>query len=209
MYGFQLLKIICRVPNILNLKKPLIFQQKLTLLFLARHFISRQLLTARNYEEAMEIIKDSGCGSADGFSINMKFTGQNNGSDFNNIEVGPAIDNQSQMDVFKVSGDGSFIHCNNYLRLNIQEYSDFYMGATKARYKTLTQFSEPRCKEDIIKMLGDTSHNEHWVFRCKSEYGTKTICVGIFDFIKGTWSLYKGNPKDNKPVAVLHLDIDT
>lgn len=157
----------------------------------------------------MEILKDSGVGSADGFSINMKFIGQNNQTDnFYNIEMGPAINNQSQMDMISVNGDGSYIHCNHYLRMKIQEYDDFYMRATKVRYETLSKYNEPKSKSDVLVMLGDTSHNEHWVFRCKTEYSVKTICVGIFDFIRKTWSLYKGNPKETKPIAVIYLDIN-
>lgn len=166
-------------------------------------------MTAKNYEEAVEILKDSGVGSADGFSVNMTFMGSRNKSeDFINFEIGPAVDHESQMDLVKVSGDGNFIHCNHYLRLAIEEYSDYYMSGTKARYETLTKkFSIPTSKTDVINMLGDTSHNEHYVFRCKTEYATRTICVGIFDFIKMVWLLYKTNPKESSPLAVLHLDI--
>jgi hypothetical protein len=153
----------------------------------------------------MEILNDSDTGLADGFSINMIFKET---SSFHNIEIAPAINGVTQMDTMKVE-NGSMIHCNHYLRLKIEEYDDFYMAATKARYETLkNNFTEPKCKKDVLNMLGDTSHKEHWVFRCKSELSTKTICVGVFDLMKMTWSFYKDNPKTSSPIMALHLSFD-
>lgn len=150
----------------------------------------------------MEILRDSDL--ADGFSINMTFTNENY---FSNIEMGPAINNgKSQMSEYKIE-DGSNIHCNHYLRLNIEEQQHYYMNATKTRYETLKKFPEPQGKEDVVNMLGDTSHDEFYVFRCQPTAATKTICVGIFDLIKRTWILYKDNPKFNDPIAILSLDL--
>lgn len=39
----------------------------------ARHFITRALLSALNFEKAQEILRDTGVGAADGCSINMTF----------------------------------------------------------------------------------------------------------------------------------------
>lgn len=148
----------------------------------------------------MDILSDSEL--ADGFSINMTFT---NEKFFSNIEMGPAINGKSQMSEIKIES-GSNIHCNHYLRLNIVEQEHCYLKATKARYATLMKFPEPQTKEDVINMLGDTSHDEFYVFRCQPEAAIKTICVGIFDLIKRTWILYKDNPKFNEPLAILSLD---
>lgn len=40
---------------------------------LARHFITRALLSAPNFEQAQKILRDNGVGAADGCSINMTF----------------------------------------------------------------------------------------------------------------------------------------
>lgn len=40
---------------------------------LARHFITRALLSAPNFEQAQKILRDTGVGAADGCSINMTF----------------------------------------------------------------------------------------------------------------------------------------
>lgn len=140
---------------------------------------------------------------SDGFSINMTFT---NNNFFSNIELGPAVNGKSQMNEHKIES-GSNIHCNHYLRLKIEEQEHYYLNATKARYQTLLKFNEPNTKEDIINMLGDTSHDEFYVFRCQPTAATKTICVGIFDLLKRTWTLYKDNPKFNDPLATVSLDL--
>lgn len=40
---------------------------------LARHFITRALLTAENFVQAQQILRDNGVGAGDGCSINMTF----------------------------------------------------------------------------------------------------------------------------------------
>lgn len=40
---------------------------------IARHFLTRALLSAENFEQALNILKDGGVGAADGCSINMTF----------------------------------------------------------------------------------------------------------------------------------------
>jgi hypothetical protein len=42
-------------------------------LITARHFITRALLTAENFAQAQQILRDNGVGAADGCSINMTF----------------------------------------------------------------------------------------------------------------------------------------
>jgi Acyl-coenzyme A:6-aminopenicillanic acid acyl-transferase len=165
------------------------------------------LLACENYDQAIEILKDSGVGVADGCSLNMLFLGKEK-NNFFNIELAPAMNDETQIDILPLGNKESMIHCNHYLRMNIKEYDDFYMNGTKKRYETLNKFPIPMNKQDVIKMLGDTSDKEFWIFRCQKEIKVKTICVGIFDLNKRTWSIYKGNPKNNGPVMVLHLNIN-
>lgn len=120
--------------------------------------------------------------------------------------MGPAIGNESLLDIKCFEAGESSFHCNNYLRLKIMECVDPFMFATKERMKTLQKFSEPKSLHGVIQMLGEAS-NEHCIFRDRAGPGNKTICVGIFDLNKRTWSLYKDNPMTNEPLLVLHLDI--
>lgn len=166
-------------------------------------------MSAKNYDEAIEILKDSGVGAADGCSINLTFLNDFDERKFYNIEMGPALptEKESQLNILTVGTGESSLHCNNYLRLKIPECFDPYMNATKERMRTLQKFSEPKSLQGVIQMLGDQSHETHWIFRDLPGPGNKTICVGIFDLKKKTWSLYKDNPKNNDPIVVLPLQL--
>lgn len=164
------------------------------------------MLSAENFDQALDILRDSGVGAADGCSINLKFLNNFNERKFHNIEIGPALPskNESQLDIMTVGAGEISIHCNNYMRMKIPEYVDPYMSATKERLKTLKKFSEPKSLQGVIQMLGDQTE-EHWIFRDRAGPGNKTICVGIFDLKKRTWSLYKDNPKVHDPLLVIPL----
>lgn len=164
------------------------------------------MLAAKNYEEAITILRDCGVGAADGCSINMAFLKDNEKTKFFNIEMGPSYTtNESQLNILPFDKEDFMIHCNHYLRLNMAEEN--VTGGSKDRLKTLQHFSIPQNVDDIKKMLGDTSHENNWIFRCRENSDVRTICVGIFDLKLKTWSLYKDNPKQSEPVAVLHLDL--
>lgn len=164
------------------------------------------MLAAENYDQAIDVIKDSGVGAADGCSINLTFLNKNEKRKFYQIEMAPAIAPipESLLDVHTFGAGEFSVHCNHYLRMKVPEYDDFYMSATKERMKTLKTFSAPKSLEDVIQMLGDQKE-EHWIFRDRPGPGNKTICVGIFDLTKRTWSLYKDNPKTNEALIVLPL----
>lgn len=94
--------------------------------FPARHFISRALLGAKNYEEALQILKDPGCGAGDGCSINMTFIKHNGDRLFYNIEMSPASakTNESQLNIFQVAPGEVAYHTNKFVVLSI-EFSRF------------------------------------------------------------------------------------
>jgi Acyl-coenzyme A:6-aminopenicillanic acid acyl-transferase len=154
----------------------------------------------------MEILKDVGVGAGDGCSINMTFLNRFDERKFYNIEMGPALPSTdcSHLNVRIFQNGESSIHCNNYLRLNVLECVDDYMNATKERMRTMEKFAAPKSLDSVIQMLGDQTA-EHWIFRDRPGPGNKTICVGVFDLKKRTWSLYKDNPKTNDPIVVLPL----
>ncbi|KAG5684573.1 hypothetical protein PVAND_013798 [Polypedilum vanderplanki] len=175
-----------------------------------RHFITRALLSAENFVQAQQILRDYGTGAADGCSINMTFLKQEGNRVFHNAEMGPAIkpnDNESQLNILTVSPGECIIHCNKYLRLKVPEVDGLIIDSSIERMQTFQSFKPPKTKEDVIKMLGDQSAKNHHVFRDNpgQEEFLKTICVGIFDLKKRTWSLYKDNPKTNEPLVVLPL----
>ena len=163
------------------------------------------MLSAENYDQAIKILKDCGVGAADACSINLTFVNDFDERKFYNIEMGPALgnSNESELDISTVIGGGYSIHCNHFMRLKTPENDDVYMNATKFRLETLKKFAEPKSRKDVLNMLGDQTE-PHWIFRDKVGE-TKTICVGIFDLKKLTWSLYKGNPKTDEPLVVLPM----
>lgn len=176
------------------------------IIYIARHFITRALLAAESYDQAIEIIRDTGVGAADGCSINLTMLNKYDERKFYNIEMGPALPtvDESQIDVRIYEAGESSIHCNNFLRLKVTECIDDYMNATKERMKTMKKFSQPKSLQGVLEMLGDQTE-EHWIFRDRPGPGNKTICVGIFNLTKRTWSLYKDNPKTNEPLVVLPI----
>ena len=201
----------------------------ITFLILARHFITRALLTAENFVQAQTILRDRGVGAADGCSINMTFLKyflnqsfrirsfnfhfvcrQDGDRMFHNVEMGPAVkpnDTESQLNILTASPGETIIHCNRYLRLKVPEVTGLIIDSSVERHETFSKFKSPKNKNDVIQMLGDTNAKEHAVFRDQAgkEEFLKTICVGVFDLNKKTLSLYKDNPKTNEALVVLPL----
>lgn len=81
---------------------------------IARYFLTRALLTAENYVQAQQILRNEGFGAAEGFSVNMTFLMQEGDRMFHNAEVGPCNinDMQSQLSILTVSPGENTFHCN-------------------------------------------------------------------------------------------------
>ncbi|XP_055623053.1 beta-alanyl-dopamine/carcinine hydrolase [Toxorhynchites rutilus septentrionalis] len=173
-----------------------------------RHFITRALLSAENFVQAQQILRDNGVGAADGCSINMTFLKQEGDRLFHNAEMGPADKNQSQLNILTASPGEYIVHANKYLRLTVPEVTGLIIDSSVERMKTFNSFNAPKSLNDVIRMLGDQSGKDHTVFRERDAKDiVKTICVGIFDCRRRTWSLYSDNPKFNAPLVVMPLVI--
>ncbi|XP_062537270.1 beta-alanyl-dopamine/carcinine hydrolase isoform X3 [Armigeres subalbatus] len=173
-----------------------------------RHFITRALLSAENFVQAQQILRDNGVGAADGCSVNMTFLNQDGDRMFHNAEMGPAERDQSQLNILTASPGEHIVHANMYLRLPVPEVHGLIIDSSVERMKTFKSFHAPKTLNDVIRMLGDQSAREHTVFREKDAKDIiKTVCVGIFDCRKRTWSLYSDNPKFNAPLVVMPLVI--
>lgn len=173
-----------------------------------RHFITRALLSAENFVQAQQILRDNGVGAADGCSVNMTFLKQEGDRLFHNAEMGPAERDQSQLNILTVSPGEYTCHANMYLRLPVPEVTGLIIDSSVERMKTFNAFKAPKTLNDVIRMLGDQSAQEHTVFREKDAKDIiKTVCVGIFDCKRRTWSLYSDNPKFNAPLVVMPLVI--
>lgn len=80
----------------------------------ARYFITRALLAAENFEQAVEIIRDVGVGAANACSINLAFLKPNiEDIKVYNIEMGPSLDPESMIDCLELDErKGYMLHCN-------------------------------------------------------------------------------------------------
>lgn len=137
--------------------------------------------------------------------MNMTFLHQEGPRVFHNIELGPAKNNETQMDVKNANCGEYLLHCNKYLFLPVKEVTGLIVESSIDRMCVLKKLGEPKNREDVKKMLGDDSSKVHPIFRGKHEDPIKTIAVGIFDCIARTWTLYSDNPKNNEPLIVLPL----
>ncbi|XP_031347224.1 uncharacterized protein LOC116173707 isoform X2 [Photinus pyralis] len=167
-----------------------------------RHFLTRALLSAENFSQAVQILKDPGCGAGDGCSVNLKFV---NDSDrlFYNIEMGPVVaDDMSQLNVAVASPGENLMHCNRYLRLAIPEETGPMRDSSDARLRVLNEYPKALKKSDVIKMLSDQTDSRYTVFQ---ETNIQTIAVGIFDCREKTWSIYSDKANQNEPLIVLPL----
>ncbi|XP_067639609.1 beta-alanyl-dopamine/carcinine hydrolase isoform X3 [Eurosta solidaginis] len=173
-----------------------------------RHFITRSLLSAENFDQALTILKDEGVGAADGCSFNMTFINDESRK-FYNIEMAPVLEDgtASRLDIKEVCCGSHNCHANRYERLCIKEANQRQLDSSKSRMNTFADYPTPHCKADAIKMLSDCSGCEYCVFieNNSPDEVVKTIAVGVFDINEKTIALYSDNPCTTKPQCVLPL----
>ncbi|RZF48090.1 hypothetical protein LSTR_LSTR002156 [Laodelphax striatellus] len=177
-----------------------------------RSILTRALLGAENLLQAQQILRDTGCGAGDAFSINMTFLKQDGDRLFHNAEVAPAVNsNESPLSILTASPGEYIFHCNRFLRLNIAEVGGMIVSSSDARERAMQCICNkgPANLNDVVKVLGDQSATEEFtIFReSGNDDFVKTVAVGIFDCVARTWSIYADNPKTNDPIVQLHIQI--
>lgn len=80
--------------------------------FLARTFITRKLLSARNFAESERILLDEGLGIGNGFSVNMIWSDAVGGRQLYNIEVAPDLKNKRSLLNIRKYDKNPLVHCN-------------------------------------------------------------------------------------------------
>ncbi|XP_054729751.1 beta-alanyl-dopamine/carcinine hydrolase [Anastrepha obliqua] len=173
-----------------------------------RHFITRALLSAENYDQALNILKDEGVGAGDGCSINLSFINDESGK-FYNIEMAPVPEDgtESRLDIKEVCTGEHNCHANRYERLCTKEANPWLLESSKSRMNTFDGYQPPNCKDDVVQMLSDCSGGDYCVFNENNSLDelVKTIAVGVFDLNEKTVALYSDNPGKTKPHCVLPL----
>ena len=121
--------------------------------------------------------------------------------------MGPATNgDESQLNILTASPGEHIIHVNSYQRLPVPEVSGLIIESSIERMKTFAKYAPPKTVADVVRMLSDVTASEHKVFRDHGKnQKVKTICVGIIDCIKRTWTLYAENPAYVPPLVVLPL----
>lgn len=72
-------------------------------------------MSAKNYDQARQILSDKGSGAGDGCSVNMTFLHEGTERIFRNIEIGPASDGktESELDIITAIQGQHLLHCNS------------------------------------------------------------------------------------------------
>lgn len=80
----------------------------------AEYFLCRALLSANNLTQVENILKDKGCGSAVGFSVNVTFLDEPGDRLFYNFEVGPSstFSDESLLNKICIKPGDHYFHCN-------------------------------------------------------------------------------------------------
>ncbi|XP_066586991.1 beta-alanyl-dopamine/carcinine hydrolase [Prorops nasuta] len=176
-----------------------------------RYFLTRALLAAENYVQAQEILRNNGCGAAEGFSVNMTFLQQEGDRMFHNAEIGPADSDgkQSQLSMLTVSPGEVIYHCNKYLRLKIQEVEGLIIESSIRRMAAINNHKPPKCLRDVLNILSDQTDDKCRVYQEINPHDyVKTICTGIFNCTEKTWSIYTDKPNCNEPIVILPLNLE-
>lgn len=174
-----------------------------------RHFLTRALLASRNLIDAQTILQDKGTGSAYGFCVNMAFLNQEGPTLFHSAEVGPAVNDESQLSILTISPGESHARCNKYLRLtNIDEdHQGLAVMSSNGRHQVFDKLGSPATISEVIEMLSNQDDKDFPVFRLgtpKDE--VVTIATGIFNCKRKEWTLYTSNPSTTKPIAVFPME---
>lgn len=171
-----------------------------------RHFICRAMLSAKDFDQVLDILHARGYGVTDGIGINLGIKTAS-GSSLYSIEVGPnpLKNDESAVDVHEIKPNESYLHCNSFQRLNLPSPDNARISSQRreATYQTLQL---PVDEISTLDILGNQSDPEYSFFREGTEpFGVTTVSTGIFHFNKGTWTLYSKNPKSAKPVSVYQI----
>ncbi|VVC86170.1 uncharacterized protein LOC126978819 isoform X2 [Leptidea sinapis] len=185
----------------INTLSPLILKPGST----PRTFITRALLTAKNFDDAEKILLDEGLGVANGFSVNMIWSDINNVRKIYNVEVAPDLTSNRSLINVKHFENEPLIHTNKYLRLQLKEVNGPIIDSSNARLEAIYKHRSPKNRDDIQNILSDTSRQDFHVFQDQKESVIKTIAAGVFDLEKKTWSIYINKPNSSEPIAVLPL----
>ncbi|RLN24220.1 uncharacterized protein C2845_PM07G39270 [Panicum miliaceum] len=156
---------------------------------IARNFVSRDLLEAKNLDDAMHRICSPGVSV--GHSYNLVDV---RGRRIVNVET--ASGNRFAV---HEAGATPFFHANMYRHLQVKQVQD---ENSMSREKRAAQCSVDS-KETALSLLGDTADNKYPIYMTGPTL--HTLCTVVIDLDKETMTIYTGNPKNGEMALVLPM----
>jgi len=162
---------------------------------LGRNFVSRLLLEAESWNEAVDIISQR---HAAGHNYQlMDFVHRRIAS----FEVANNV-------YSSVSVREPFFHANQYQVLNVP--GQIYGNSSIHRLARIRQIPQPKGRDDILKILGDQEDHSYPVFHdthshAHGDLSDWTLATAFFDLDMGTIALMDGNPADGAVRKTFHV----
>lgn len=156
---------------------------------IARNFVSRDLLEANNFDDAMHRICSPSVSV--GHSYNLMDVRERR-----IVNVETASGNRSAV---REAGAAPFFHANMYRHLHVQQVLD---ENSMSREKRAARCSVDS-KETALSLLGDTADDKYPIYMTGPTL--YTLCTVLVDLDEATMTVYKGNPKNGDAVHVTRM----
>ncbi|VVC42587.1 Peptidase C45 [Cinara cedri] len=177
-----------------------------------REIITRALLGARaDMKEIMSIVLNEGCGTADGFNVNVAFLNEPSEQFVTHtIEVVPDPGNSSAIALNSFPVGQNSLHTNRMLHIKYPElHEEAYNSSLvrEARYAQLTKNNLISNVVDLVRVLGNQDDiTTYPIFSDSDSARVNTIVLGIFDLDLRVWVLWTNDPLRTPPLLQLPLN---
>ncbi|KAG0535871.1 hypothetical protein BDA96_03G015400 [Sorghum bicolor] len=154
---------------------------------IARNFVSRDLLEAKNLEDAMRRVCSPTVSVGHSYNL-MDVRGRRI------VNVETASGNRFAV---REAGAVPFFHANMYRHLQVKQDEN-----SMSREKRAAQCSVDS-KETALSLLGDTADEKYPIYMTGPTL--YTLCTVLVDVDEATMTIYKGNPKNGDAAHVLRM----
>ncbi|XP_066305496.1 uncharacterized protein [Miscanthus floridulus] len=156
---------------------------------IALNFVSRDLLEAKNLEDAMHRVCSPFVSVGHNYNL-MDIRGRRI------VNVETASGNRFAV---REAGALPFFHANMYRHLQVKQVQD---ENSMSREKRAAQCPVDS-KETALSLLGDTADEKYPIYMTGPIL--YTLCTVLVDLDKATMTIYKGNPKNGNAAHVLQM----
>ncbi|KAK3163266.1 hypothetical protein QOZ80_1AG0001430 [Eleusine coracana subsp. coracana] len=156
---------------------------------IARNFVSRDLLEARNLDDAIQRVCSPNVSVGHSYNL-MDVRGRRI------VNVETASGNRFAV---HEAGAKPFFHANMYRNLQVKQVQDENSMTREERAARCSVDS----KETALSLLGDTADEKYPIFMTGPTL--YTLCSVLVDLDEETMTIYTGNPKNEDVTLVLHM----